>query len=90
LINTEESHEMAASKSGMDPKTARKYRRAGRLPSEMPVAVRGRTRPDPFIEVWDDVQKLFESMRTAKHTVDSVRPQVIGGWECVLLPMRPV
>jgi hypothetical protein len=32
----------------------------------------------------------FYSMRTAKHTVDSVRPQVIGGWECVLLPMRPV
>jgi hypothetical protein len=45
----------------MDPKTARKYRRAGRLPSEMPVAVHGRTRPDPFIEVWDDVQKLFEN-----------------------------
>jgi hypothetical protein len=60
LINTEENQEIAASKAGMDPKTARKYRRHGRLPSEMPVAVRGRTRPDPFIEVWDDVQKLFE------------------------------
>jgi DNA-binding IclR family transcriptional regulator len=33
---------------------------------------------------------IVEGMRTAKHTVDSVRPQVIGGWECVLLPMRPV
>ncbi len=45
----------------MDAKTARKYRRHGRLPSEVPPAPRGRTRPDPFIEVWDDVQKLFET-----------------------------
>ena len=60
LIKTEESQEIAASKAGMDAKTARKYRRLDRLPSELPAAVRGRTRPDPFAEVWDDVQKLFE------------------------------
>jgi len=60
LIKTEENQEIAASKAGMDAKTARKYRRDGRLPSELPVAVRGRTRPDPFIDVWGDVQKLFE------------------------------
>jgi hypothetical protein len=60
LIKTVENQEVAASKAGMDAKTARKYRRDGRLPSEMPAAVRGRTRPDPFIDVWDDVQKLFE------------------------------
>jgi hypothetical protein len=41
-------------------KTARKYQRLERLPSELPAAVRGRTRPDPFIDVWEDVQKLFE------------------------------
>jgi hypothetical protein len=35
-------------------------RRHGRLPSELSTAVRGRTRPDPFIDVWGDVQKLFE------------------------------
>jgi hypothetical protein len=61
LINTEENQEIAASKAGMDPKTARKYRRAGRLTSEMPAAARGRTRPDPFAEAWDEVQKLFEN-----------------------------
>jgi len=61
LINTEQNQEIAASKAGMDPKTARKYRRGGRLPSEMQVAVRGRTRPDPFVEVWDAVQRLFET-----------------------------
>jgi hypothetical protein len=60
LMNTEANQEIVASKAGMDPKTARKYRRDGRLPSEMAAAVHGRTRPDPFVEVWDDVQKLFE------------------------------
>jgi hypothetical protein len=60
LIKTEENQEIAASKAGMDTKTARKYRRHGQLPSELPVAVRGRTRPDPFLDVWNDVQKLFE------------------------------
>jgi hypothetical protein len=60
LMNTEANQEIVASKAGMDPKTARKYRRDGRLPSEMAAAVHGRTRPDPFVGVWDDVQKLFE------------------------------
>ena len=60
LIKTEKTQEIAASKAEMDVKTARKYRRVGRLPSELPAAVRGRTRPDPFVEVWGDVQKLLE------------------------------
>jgi hypothetical protein len=51
--------ESASSKAGMDAKTARKYRQLGRLPSELPLAVRGRTRPDPFVNVWDEVQKLL-------------------------------
>lgn len=60
LVNTEKEQETAAAKAGMDAKTARKYRRLGRLPSEMAVVQRGRTRPDPFVEVWGDVQKLYE------------------------------
>jgi hypothetical protein len=59
LITLEENQEIAASKAGMDAKTARKYRQSGRLPSELPLVVRGRTRPDPFVEVWDEVQELF-------------------------------
>ncbi|HMD20053.1 MAG TPA: IS21 family transposase [Alloacidobacterium sp.] len=59
-MKTEESREIAACKAGMDAKTARKYWRLDRLPSELPAAVRGRTRPDPFMDVWDEVQKLFE------------------------------
>jgi hypothetical protein len=45
----------------MDAKTARKYRHLSRLPSELPSAVRGRTRPDPFVGVWEEVQKLLEA-----------------------------
>ncbi len=58
-MTLEENQEIAASKAGMDAKTARKYRQLGRLPSELPLAVRGRTRPDPFVDVWDEVQELL-------------------------------
>jgi hypothetical protein len=53
LVNTEKDQEMAATKAGMDAKTARKYRRLGRLPSELAATERCRTRPDPFVEVPD-------------------------------------
>jgi hypothetical protein len=39
----------------MDVKTARKYRRLGRLPSEVQVTHHWRTRDDPFTEVWQEV-----------------------------------
>ena len=38
----------AASKAGMDEKTARKYRRANQVPSQMRKPRQGRTRPDAF------------------------------------------
>ena len=45
--------ELAAAKAGMDPKTARKYRRLGKLPSEVKIMDRDwLTRSDPFAEVW--------------------------------------
>ena len=43
LTNTEQNQEIAASKAGMDAKTARKYRRLGRVPSELEAAPRWRT-----------------------------------------------
>jgi hypothetical protein len=50
--------ERAADKAGMDTKTARKYRRLGKLPSEVPRMERDyRTRPDPFAEVWPQLQE---------------------------------
>ncbi len=47
----------AADKAGMDAKTARKYRRLGKLPSEVRRMERDyRTRPDPFAEVWPQLE----------------------------------
>ena len=59
MENTEKNLEIAASKSGMDAKTARKYRKLRRLPSELPTKPRGR-RPDPFAEVWNEVREVLE------------------------------
>ena len=52
--------ETAAAKAGMDPKTARKYRKAGKLPSEMKKAHTWRTRKDPFGEVWPWCEEQLE------------------------------
>src|SRR5271154_1978581 len=52
--------ELAALKAGMDPKTARKYRRLGKLPSEVKTMDRNwRTRTDPFAEDWPHIQELL-------------------------------
>ena len=60
LVKVEGNLETAAAKAGMDAKTARKYRRMGRLPSELTPGPRWRTREDGFREVWEEVQKLLE------------------------------
>jgi hypothetical protein len=60
LVKTSGNQETAAAKAGMDAKTARKYRRLGKLPSELPAAPRWRNRPDPFIEVWEEICALLE------------------------------
>ena len=60
MVNLEKSQEIAAAKAGMDRKTARKYLRAGRLPSELPQTTRLRTRVDAFEEVWGELQELLE------------------------------
>jgi hypothetical protein len=61
LSNTEETQEIAASKAGMDVKTARKYLRARRLPGEMKAERHWRTRQDGFAEVWPEIR---EQLRT--------------------------
>ncbi len=53
--------ERAADKAGIDAKTARKYRRLGKLPSEVKRMERDyRTRSDPFAEVWPQLQELLQ------------------------------
>ena len=44
----------------MDPKTARKYRRLGQLPSEVRMRHDWRTRPDPFADVWPQLEQLLQ------------------------------
>lgn len=48
---------VAAMKAGMDRKTARKYVKAGKLPSELQKARTWRTRADPFEEHWPDLER---------------------------------
>ena len=50
----------SALKTNMDEKTARKYRKLGKLPSEVKQPHTWQTRTDPFAEVWPEVQALLE------------------------------
>jgi hypothetical protein len=56
LMHTEPTQAVAAAKSGMDEKTARKYLHAGRLPSELTQDRPWRTRIDPFEDHWSEVR----------------------------------
>ena len=49
------NYSVSASQSGMDEKTARKYRKLGKLPSEVKADHTWRTREDPFVGVWVEV-----------------------------------
>jgi hypothetical protein len=57
LMQTEITHVVAAAKSGMDEKTARKYVKTGKLPSELRKERSWRTRTDPFEDIWTDVRE---------------------------------
>src|SRR5436305_7447345 len=53
--------EVAAVRVGMDAKTARKYRRLGKLPSEVkPMDRDWRTHPDAFAAVWPELETLLQ------------------------------
>jgi hypothetical protein len=57
LMQTEPTSYLAAAKAGMDEKTARKYARAGKLPSELMMEHTWRTRTDPFEAHWEEVRE---------------------------------
>lgn len=61
LINKEQTLAIAASKSGMNEKTARKYLKSGKLPSQSKKSHNWKTREDPFEQIWDDIVPFFES-----------------------------
>lgn len=51
---------ISAAAAGMDEKTARKYLRAEKLPSEMQVEHSWRTREDPFAGEWEEAKSFLE------------------------------
>ena len=60
LMQQEPTLATAADKAGMDEKTARKYRRLGKLPSEISEPHTWRTRQDPFADLWPEIQAKLE------------------------------
>jgi hypothetical protein len=62
LINQEKLLKTAAAKAGMSEKTARKYRKMGKLASQCKVVHDWRTRPDPFDQDdWRWVEEVLEN-----------------------------
>ena len=57
LLATGRRLAFAARKTGMDEKTARKYRSVKQLPSQRTAPRQWRTRRDPFVEVWPTIEE---------------------------------
>ena len=60
LMQKEMDFGTAAAKAGMDEKTARKYCKEGKLPSELKNEHTWRTREDPFEEHWPGIKANLE------------------------------
>ena len=60
LVQTEKNFGIAAIMAGMDEKTARKYRKLGKLPSELEQQHTWRTREDPFEDFWHEIKSMLE------------------------------
>jgi hypothetical protein len=60
LIKKEKTKAIAATKAGMDEKTARKYIKGGKLPGEYRQEHRWRTREDSFSEQWGKIKQMLE------------------------------
>lgn len=71
----------AAMMAAMDRKTARKYLKKGKLPSEMPIERTWRTRKDPFEEDWPAVSKLLED-------APELEAKTLFEWLCEQRPDR--
>ena len=60
LKQSGESLKLSSLKTGMSEKTARKYLRSGKLPSQSQKVHDWRTRPDPFEQIWAEIESLLE------------------------------
>jgi hypothetical protein len=74
---------VAALRAGMDRKTARKYRRNGKLPSELVQPRDWRTREDPFLEQWPEVESMLTAAPAleAKTVFDVLTEKYPGRYE---------
>ena len=61
LMNSEKTKAIATAKAGMDEKTARKYVKLGKLPSEIRKNHDWRTRRDPFEGIWEKIKELLRA-----------------------------
>jgi hypothetical protein len=59
LMQTERTKAIASDKAGMDEKTARKYVKLGKMPSEVLPPRTWRTREDPFNEAWEELRSML-------------------------------
>lgn len=59
IIQTEVTQTVAAAKAGMTDKTARKYLRLGKLPSQTKQPREWRTRPDGFAQIWPEIEEIL-------------------------------
>jgi HEPN domain-containing protein len=64
LRNTEKTLATAAAKEGMDEKTARKWLRKGKLPSQSLRERNWRTRTDPFEAYWEEIERILNRAPT--------------------------
>jgi len=60
LLNEGNPLIQAAVRAGMSEPTARKYARSGQMPSEVTAQHTWRTRPDPYSEVWPEIEELLK------------------------------
>jgi len=59
FVNKEKTKALAAAKAGMDEKTARKYLRLDKLPSQSKKPHTWRTRKDPLEKVWPEAESML-------------------------------
>ena len=59
---------MAAAKAGLSRKTARKYLKSGKLPSQSQPERYWRTQSDPFESVWPEVEEILKRSPTVEAT----------------------
>src|SRR5260370_31563052 len=60
VLQTESTLVRAADKAGIDEKSARKYRDSDQLPSQRRAPRHWRTRPDPFRDVWSELEARLQ------------------------------